>query len=156
MIEPAGSSFRIRRARPGDQPEVAALLDEAQALHADLQPRFFRAPAGGRAPDPDAIVLVAEDEQGGVAGVAVLRRVENPTSSWMRPARRMLVEDLVVHVEKRRRGCARSLLAAAAAEARRAGASQLVLTLWQGNPAAERLYESVGFCEISRVLGKDV
>jgi GNAT superfamily N-acetyltransferase len=150
------SRWRIRRARAGDEATVAALLDEAQALHARLHPDYFRAPnSTARSIDIDSRALVAE-HGGEVGGVIVFRTVEAPRIAFVTPARRLLVEDLAVRPDRRRAGCARALLEAARTHARSIGARQVVLTLWDGNPAAERLYASLGFRRVSQVLGLDV
>jgi GNAT superfamily N-acetyltransferase len=155
-MEVVRNRWRIRRARAGDDATVSALLDEAQALHARLQPGFFRAPRGERRHvDIDSLALLAE-EAGEVGGVIIVRVVEAPRASFVTPARRLLVEDLAVRPDRRRLGCARILLDAARAHARSVGATQLVLTLWDGNPAAERLYAAMGFRRLSQVLGLDV
>jgi ribosomal protein S18 acetylase RimI-like enzyme len=160
MSAVARRRWRIRRMRAGDESTVTALFDEAQAQHAALHPGWFRARADRTvAPaiaDDRARVLVAEDERGEICGLVALRIGEPRDSSYAVPGRRVLVDDLVVRPSRRRLGCARALMAAALEEARGAGARQLVLTLWEGNAAAERLYASLGFRRISQVLGLDV
>lgn len=150
------SRWRVRRARTAEEATVLALLDEAQALHARLHPTFFRASTGERRRvDVDSVALVAE-EAGEVAGVIVVRTVEAPRASGVTPGRRLLIEDLVVRPSSRRAGCAHALVDAAQAHARAVRATQLVLTLWDGNPAAEQLYARLGFRRFSQVLGLDV
>jgi diamine N-acetyltransferase len=48
------------------------------------------------------------------------------------------------------RGTAGALMAHCIAEARAAGASEMWLTVWEGNPRATRFYERVGFRPIGR------
>lgn len=57
---------------------------------------------------------------------------------------------LAVHPEYRRRGAARSLLAAAMALAREQAAQTMVLEVAIGNAAARALYEHAGFVEAGR------
>lgn len=153
---PPRNRWRIRRARGGDDSTVAALLDDALRLHAKLQPSYFRAPVGERRRvDLGSLAMVAERD-GEVAGVIVMRTVDAPDESFVAPARRLLVEDLAVRPASRRSGCARALLEAARIHARAVGATQIVLTIWEGNPAAEQLYASLGFRRVSQVLGLDV
>jgi ribosomal protein S18 acetylase RimI-like enzyme len=153
-------AWRIRRARAGDEPTVSALLDDAEALHARLQPRLFRGPAGparrlgfDRA---DERWLIAEDARGVAAGVLRMRLYDTPPQAWMAPGRRAHLEDLAVQASRRRAGCARALLDAATTWARREGATQLLLTVWEGNAAAERLYASLGYRRLGQVLGTDL
>lgn len=88
----------------------------------------------------DATVLVAEDE-GRVAGVASLWF--RPRLNWVSPE--AWIPDLYVAEEHRRRGLARALLQACAAEGRRRGCHRLVLESGHQRPEAHSLYESFGF-----------
>ena len=45
---------------------------------------------------------------------------------------------------------------AATAWAREQGATQLLLTVWEGNEAAERLYAALGYRRLGQVLGTDL
>ena len=45
-------------------------------------------------------------------------------------------------------------MSAAAAWARERGATELVLTVWAGNTAAEAFYERLGYGVVSRALAK--
>lgn len=57
----------------------------------------------------------------------------------------LYVKGLAVDADARRRGIGRALVHAGAAEARRRGASAVVLNVSVGNRAALALYESTGF-----------
>jgi ribosomal protein S18 acetylase RimI-like enzyme len=69
-------------------------------------------------------------------------------------ARRAHVEELVVAKGQRRRGCGRALAEAAGVWAREHGAQEVLLTVWEGNDAATRFYEALGWRQVSRVLAK--
>ncbi len=137
-----------------------ALWDEVEALHARIQPRFFRPVGTGRRGRAriagDETVLVAEDARGSVCGLLHLRIYDTPRAPLLVSVRRGHVEDLVVARCHRRGGCGRALLEAGTAWARSHGARQLLLTVWDGNAAAERFYAALGYRRISQVLGTDL
>lgn len=163
MTRVGGSAdrWRIRRACAGDERALHALLDEAEALHARLQPSLFRKPRAATRRTlgftrADELWLVAEGEGGAAAGMVRMRLHDSPPQAWMVPARRAQIEDLAVAEPARRRGCARALLVAATEWARAQGATQLLLTVWEGNAAAERLYARLGYRRLGQVLGTDL
>lgn len=148
----------MRAAGAKDRDAAARLLELAEALHAELQPQFFRPSAGPRRifpVDGDETLLVAERD-GSVCGLLRARVSESAADGGMVRARRALVEELVVDPSQRRRGCGRALLDAAAAWARTRGARQLVLTVWEGNRDAAEFYAALGYRRISQVLGTDL
>ena len=63
--------------------------------------------------------------------------------------RTLYVYDLEVFERFRRRGFGEALLAHAAAEAERAGADAVRLTVWEGNDGAKALYRRLGFVDES-------
>jgi len=149
----------IRRARDEDWEGARELWREADELHASIAPAYFR--RASRGPDewrtllvaPEAAVFVAEDAAAaGLTGVVSARVYETPPDPAMVPLRRGHVELLVVARAARRRGVGRGLMAEVAAWARRQGAAELVLTVWDGNAAAEAFYERLGYRALSRVL----
>lgn len=158
----------MRPARATDREALSELWDEGEALHAELQPRFFRpGPAAARAEERrvllsrvlasrDETILVALDEEGRVRGLLHVQLYDTPKGALMARVRRGHVEDLVVARQKRRRGCGRALVEAGAAWARERGAEQLVLTVWAGNARAERFYKKLGYRRLSQVLGTDL
>lgn len=159
------AAWQIRAARAADWPTLAALLDAEEQLHAELAPRFFRknerrAILAGRLhagrSARDQAVLVAVDGTGTVSGMIHLLVYDTPPSPLLVPGRRGHVEDLVVAEAARRRGCAKALMAAGSAWARQRGCKQLLLTVWAGNRAAERLYKRLGYHRVSQVLGIDL
>lgn len=154
----------MRPARAEDREALFALWDEAEALHAEVQPRFFRVgDARRRAAERrarleraiaarDEALLVAEDRDG-PGGLLHVQIYDTPASAMMVPARRAHVADLIVARRCRRRGCGRALMEACAAWARRRGAVELLLTVWAGNRGAERFYARLGYRRVSQVLG---
>jgi ribosomal protein S18 acetylase RimI-like enzyme len=147
----------IRRAREEDASAALALWREADAHHATLAPSHFR--AGERAPrewralvtEEGAGIFVAEGAEG-VVGLGVVRVFDTPPDPALVPRRRGHVEVVVVAKAARRRGLGRALMAELASWARRQGARELVLTVWDGNADAEAFYERLGYAPLSRAL----
>jgi ribosomal protein S18 acetylase RimI-like enzyme len=155
---------------------LQALWRQIDELHAALVPGYFRASApgasAGGAPatrpsprfvaDPHAIMLVAEANAPPGAGTApvigavLARAYDTPSDPAMVPRRRAHVEALVVDQEHRRAGVGTALMDAAADWARERGATEIVLTVWAGNQAAEAFYQRLGYEIISRALSKQI
>jgi len=62
----------------------------------------------------------------------------------------------VVAKALRRRGLGARLLEAATRWAKAKGAEEILLTVWEGNRAAERFYERMGFRRVNTVMARDV
>ncbi|EDY43891.1 GNAT family N-acetyltransferase [Streptomyces sp. SPB074] len=141
---PAAGPPRVRTARPGDGPALAA-LDAAtwSTLHAVTPrplpplPPFF---AAGRSP---AEHLVAEVPEHPGHPVGYLRLV--PSLPLAANAHVRAIRGLAVDPAARGRGVARALLRAAVARCRAEGARRLTLRVLGHNTPARRLYESEGF-----------
>jgi ribosomal protein S18 acetylase RimI-like enzyme len=131
-------------------------------LHARLLPSYFR-----RAPGPsksvteverilasaDELLTVAE-EAGALVGLVHVLLYDAPPVPAMTPCRRAHVDSLVVRSDRRRARVASRLMQAAEEWAGRRGASEIVLTVWAGNRAAEAFYGGRGFRAVNQVLGK--
>jgi ribosomal protein S18 acetylase RimI-like enzyme len=66
---------------------------------------------------------------------------------------RWVICNVVVREEYRRQGIARRLMEETIAEARRQGAEEVVLQVYQDNPAALRLYTGLGFQQLAGEMG---
>jgi diamine N-acetyltransferase len=160
----AGPALSTRVARVGDYTALAALWRDTDELHARLLPTYFR-----RAPGPpkslaevetilaapDETVLVAEDDAG-LCGLVHALLYDTPPIPAMTPSRRAHVDSLVVRSDARRRGVGSRLMDEITVWARAKGASEVVLTVWAGNVAAERFYAELGFAQVNQVLGKSL
>ncbi|MFH0900119.1 MAG: GNAT family N-acetyltransferase [Pseudomonadota bacterium] len=155
----------IRPARLADHASLCSLLAEVENLHAELLPLYFRR-VTGKTFSRDALdrllrvsdetVLVADDDDGNVEGLVHVQLFETPAAPSMVPGRRAHIENLVVAAAARRHGVGSELVSAARAWATRRGASEILLTVWRGNTAAELFYESLGFQRLSSVLALPV
>jgi GNAT superfamily N-acetyltransferase len=131
----------VRRARKEDAATVSAMclaLNEDEAVPG----RRFTPQAMLRdafAPEPRFILLVAER-----AGVVVGYALATPSyeSNWAAPG--LCVGDIYVAPPARRRGVARALVAALAAQARREGRAYLWWTSLPGNAGAREFYRALG------------
>jgi ribosomal protein S18 acetylase RimI-like enzyme len=158
----------VRAAVDGDLDALGRLWHEADALHAQLSPGFFRHPEAGRgrqraeaalrdaAESEHETILVAVDGKSAVAGACHIQIYDTPVGHTMVPQRRGHIETLIVARAQRRRGIGRALMAAATEWARGHGAHQLLLPVWAGNADAERFYAALGYRTISQVLGTDL
>jgi GNAT superfamily N-acetyltransferase len=153
-------TWRIRAASTDDREALQALWRAIDELHIAIVPSFFgwaedRSELALRRALADAneMLLVAEGE-GSVRGLAHVIIYDTPPGGGRRQLRRAHLDSLVVESAFRRRGCGRALMEAAGHWAKQKGASQLLLTVWSGNPDAERFYAGLGFIPISQVLGQ--
>jgi len=93
---------------------------------------------------------------GSLRGAVLVRIYDTPADPAMVPRRRAHVEALVVDRHHRRAGIGTALMDAAAAWALERGATEVVLTVWAGNTAAEAFYERLGYGVVSRALAKPI
>lgn len=167
---------QVRQATLADREALLLLYRENDALHAALQPGFFRA-EGGPARSERALrqalsrrdealfVACAEDgpksthdrapsgwPAGGVCGLIHLSVYDTPAAPSMVQARRAHVADLIVAAWARRRGHGRRLMERGAAWARERGAAQVLLTVWTGNEGAAAFYRGLGYQTVNQVL----
>ena len=133
--------FTIRRARPGDRDELCRQV-RALAIHHRYDPDSItprNVAAHFLAPDLPMVVLVAASPDGALAGYAAA----SPTheSGYASPG--FYLSDLHVDAARRGAGLGRALLAAMAAETRRAGRQHLWWGVDGANEAAEKWYRAI-------------
>jgi diamine N-acetyltransferase len=139
----ANERCTVRAARPDD---VDALIGMMRALAAfegylarfrvtadDLRARAF-------GPDAQCGILVAQEDDGDLAGYAVW--LVQPFTYDLRPT--VILKELFVDPAYRRDGIASHLLARSRCEAERIGAGQVTWLVLPSNDAAKRLYHRFG------------
>ncbi len=143
---------RIRRADAPDAEIVAALINAINSLdhgapELPMTPEVVRRDLLG--PRPKALLRLAELD-GVVVGFA--------TASFIYDAERaadaLMLLDLYVVPEARRRGAARALMANLAAEAKRHGAGCLWWGVDEGDDDATRFYRAIGARSEGRFSGE--
>jgi ribosomal protein S18 acetylase RimI-like enzyme len=132
---------QVRRARLGDEPDIAALDAAAWSPESGFPSVIQAADGSFFSPDspPDAH-LVAEID-GRIAGYLRLK----PMTRLPENAHVLGVFGLAVASAARRQGVAAALLTAAEDQARARGAAKLSLRVLSTNASAIRLYERQGF-----------
>jgi len=156
----------VRPARGSDHPAVERLLRQIAQLHADLRPEIFR--PGSRKydgeqfaamlSDPNAPILVAQDEQGEVLGYAMLqvKTVGEAQHPVLLPRTFLYLDDLCVDGAARGLGVGTLLMDAVLELAKSWGIKKIELNVWECNEGAMRFYERLGFATQRRELELDV
>ena len=142
--------MRVRQATPEDVPSLVALFQELDRLQADW--RVFTPPPGfydeigeryqQALDNPDAVVLVVEDDEGEVVGMAY---GEARTPSRFSDERALEVSGLVVRAGYRGRGVGRELVGEAARFAEERGIEWIELKTFAPNRGAMEFWEDLGF-----------
>ena len=142
--------MRVRQATPEDVPSLVALFQELDRLQADWRvftprPGFYDE-IGERyqqaLDNPDAVVLVVEDDEGEVVGMAY---GEARTPSRFSDERALEVSGLVVRAGYRGRGVGRELVGEAARFAEGRGIEWIELKTFAPNRGAMEFWEDLGF-----------
>jgi GNAT superfamily N-acetyltransferase len=141
---------RVRQATPEDVPSLVALFQELDRLQADWRvftprPGFYDE-IGERyqqaLDNPDAVVLVVEDDEGEVVGMAY---GEARSASRFSDERALEVSGLVVRAGYRGRGVGRELVGEAARFAEERGIEWIELKTFAPNRGAMEFWEDLGF-----------
>ncbi len=93
----------------------------------------------------EAVVTVLVADEDGPLGYAVVRRIDKAGHVFALPRCTAEVEPLGIAASARRRGIGRALMAAAEAQARRWGASAMLLSVVGFNEDALRFYRALGY-----------
>lgn len=146
------ADVKVRRAEAGDGPQLVELNALVQGAHVAAEPGVFKPAradevaawfaAGFDSGSLRAWVAFAGAELVGYVTVLAQQRDEHVfcyARAWWE------VDQLGVRPAWRRRGVARALLHAVAAEAERAGVAQLQLSTWSFNAGALEAWRHLGF-----------
>ena len=140
----------IRRATQEDIPAILHLLEQVLAVHHQGRPDLFRE-KGTKYSGPelaqmlgqaDAPIFVLE-ESGSVAGYLIGQMIKADGAA-QEPVTTFYVDDLCVDEAARGKGIGRKLMEYARDYAAAQGCHNLTLHVWEGNPAAQAFYESMG------------
>ena len=140
----------IRRATQEDIPTILRLLEQVLAVHHQGRPDLFRE-KGTKYSGPelaqmlgqaDAPIFVLE-ESGRVAGYLIGQMIKADGAA-QEPVTTFYVDDLCVDASARGKGIGRQLMEYARDYAAAQGCHNLTLHVWEGNPAAQAFYESMG------------
>jgi ribosomal protein S18 acetylase RimI-like enzyme len=141
----------VRRATVADAATLAALNVHVQAWHAEHYPDVFFArpdPQGllawfaDRLADPACTAFLAGDPALGYALCSFQARAANVFSP---PVRRLVIDQIAVAPEARRKGHGMALMDAARALARDMAVDEILLDTWEANHAAHAFFRAAGF-----------
>lgn len=142
--------MRVRQARPEDVPSLVALFQELDRMQAGWRvftprPGFFDE-VGDKYREamnnPDAVVLVVDDDEGEVVGMAY---GEARTPSRFSDERALELSGVVVRAGYRGRGVGRELVQEAARFAGERGIEWIELKTFSPNRGAMEFWEDLGF-----------
>lgn len=152
--------IEVRLAAAIDAAAVAALAQEAHALHAAALPGVFQPPAtpvvspgeiARLATRPEHLLLVAL-QTGEVVGYAHAEVQEAPATPYKRASALLHLHAMGVSAAHRRRGVGRALLEAVRGAAAARGLSGVSLDVYAFNAAARAFYEREGFVTLRERL----
>lgn len=131
----------LRRACPADAAAIAAMSARFRAALGEPPDHLTEAAVlrDGFGPDPEFEVILAEVD-GDIAGYALFLNGYEPTYA----ARGLYLADLYIEVHWRRRGIARAMVAAVAAESRRRGRTFVWWVTLANNTEAQAFYRTLG------------
>ena len=142
--------MRVRQATPEDVPSLVALFQELDRMQADWRvftprPGFYDE-VGEKYQEainhPDAVVLVVEDDEGEIVGMAY---GEARVPSRFSDERALEVSGVVVRAGYRGRGVGRELVSEAARFAQQRGIEWVELKTFAPNRGAMEFWEDLGF-----------
>lgn len=142
--------MRVRQATPEDVPSLVALFQELDRMQADWRvftprPGFYDE-VGAKYQEainnPDAVVLVVEDDEGEIVGMAY---GEARVPSRFSDERALELSGIVVRAGYRGRGVGRELVSEAARFADARGIEWVELKTFAPNRGAMEFWEDLGF-----------
>jgi ribosomal protein S18 acetylase RimI-like enzyme len=144
---------RVRQARPEDVPSLVALFQELDRMQADWRvftprPGFYDevgAKYREAMNNPDAVVLVAEDDEGPDGEVVGMAYGEARVPSRFSDERALELSGVVVRAGFRGRGVGRALVAEAARFASEREIDWVELKTFAPNRGAMEFWEDLGF-----------
>jgi diamine N-acetyltransferase len=148
--------MRVQRATLADTEVIAQLKRSIHALHCQLAPEYFSSASH------DAVVAALKPAlsekgsccfiawEGGLPiGYCLVKTIEREPNAWTTGFRRLLIDQLSVEPDCRRRGAGRLLMEAAYEFAREQGIHEITLEYWMDNDTARNFYDALGFVPLT-------
>jgi ribosomal protein S18 acetylase RimI-like enzyme len=154
--------FIIRYAESGDYDALCAICEQGDRIHRANLPHLFRKPDGparereyirSLLEDPNVALLVAE-AQGKLVGFINVMLLRSANIPLMVPRQYAVIDNLAVGESYRRYGIGRALMNRAEAWAKEKGAASMELNVYRFNQSAQKLYETIGYEEVSIKMSK--
>jgi ribosomal protein S18 acetylase RimI-like enzyme len=146
-------TMKLRKATSQDAVLLSSLNVDVQRLHAEHHPNMFKMPESDdfAAPffdlllaDTDTSIFVAEQD-GEALGYVVCRVMERPENVFSFPSRYLLVDQISVRPEARKRGVGAALIEQARRFAEERSLPRIHLDSWAFNVDAHAFFEGQGF-----------
>lgn len=153
--------MEIRRATVEDAEVLARLNHHVHAMHVEAEPGRYRPTVREEvmawfrrtlAEDGGSEAFIAHGGEEPL-GHVIFRDIERPENAFGRANRYLMVDQLAVAPEGRRRGIGRALMDAVADQARARGVPEVQLGVRSFNTDAVAFYEALGYGELQRTLG---
>jgi ribosomal protein S18 acetylase RimI-like enzyme len=148
--------MHITVATAEDAAVIAKLSETIHSLHCQLSPNYFQSASRETVVAELAKILVEKDTHALVAwendapiGYCVLKIIEREPNPWTCGFRRLLVDQLSVEAEWRRRGVGTRLMEAAFHFAREQEIQEVTLEYWANNDSAREFYKALGFAPLT-------
>jgi len=135
--------MQIRHARPGDEAQLALLLEEHERHYGAPLPPGAGAPGAAFLVDPPAggtLCLVAAGEDGTLAGFAIL----NPYFPAPRLTQGLFLKELYVAAACRSGGVGEMLIDGIRTLAQARGDTRVLWTTGEANSGSQRFYDRLG------------
>jgi len=154
--------FAIRRASMEDYESIAAIIEEADAIHYAAEPDYFRPSSQTRRTrayleqmlsSVDSAVFVAVENKR-VVGVLLLVIRSTPEASILQHRQYVVIDTIAVQESWRSMGIGHALLDMAETWTREKDLHHLELSVWEFNQRALALYEKTGYRTIRRYMSK--
>jgi len=142
----------IRKADPGDIPNLVMLNSQVQSLHVNLFPEVFKVAdtclleewfLGILSSDNTCVLIAVENET--ALGYMTVRKLHKPEHLFKNETSCAYIDQVCIHHDHRRKGVFKALLEKAAEEAALWGMKSLELDVWTDNSVAVKSFEKSGF-----------
>lgn len=142
--------MNIRRADPGDQPQIETLLYQVHKVHSDQRPDLFK-PGQKKYTAEELSLLIQDDERpiyvaeedGRILGYAFCVYQHSGNHS-LQTVKTLYIDDLCVLEGIRGRGIGTKLYEHVLKTAEENGCYNVTLNVWECNQPAKRFYEKCG------------